>query len=84
MKLGLLAFDMAAGNKLAITEAIHEIRESWVDSPDSTFFSNHRNLVRCKRNLGKMVTALRDSAYNEEKNDPKELRAVYDYILNAC
>ena len=62
---------MAAGNKLAITEAINEIRVSWVDSPDSTFFSNHRNLVQCKRDLGKMVSALRDYAYNQEENDPK-------------
>ena len=30
-----------------------------------------------------MVSALRDYAYNEEENDPEELRAVYDNILYA-
>jgi len=79
-----MATEMSAINKSeAIDEAINEFRKPWVDNPDASFFSSHRNLTRCERDLKVMVLALKEYACNEEENDLEELEAVYDYILNA-
>ena len=66
-----------------VDEALREIRRTWVDSPDPSYFSSHRNLTKCARDLKYMKSAMRDYAYSDEKTDPHVIDAVFKYIVEA-
>ena len=57
-----------------VDEAPREIRRTWVDSPDPSYFSSHRNLAKCARDLKYMKSAMRDYAYSDEKTDPHVIK----------
>ena len=66
-----------------VDEALREIRRTWVDSPDPSYFSSHRNLAKCARDLKYMKSAMRDYAYSDKKTDPHVIDAVFKYIVEA-
>ena len=69
--------------KECVDEALSEIRRTWVDSPDPSYFSSHRNLAKCARDLKYMKSAMRDHAYSDEKTDPHVIDAIFEYTAKA-
>ena len=69
--------------ELEVDEALREIRRTWVDSPDPSYFSSHRNLEKCARDLKYMKSTMRDYAYSDEKTDPHVIDAVFKYRVEA-
>ena len=82
-KLGTDVLVEDKSEQMESQEALEEFRKPWVDSPQPSYFTNHRNLMICARELKVMKLALGDYACNEEENDPLASKAVYNYLTQA-
>ena len=75
----LLRHAAAAGE-----DALSEIRQSWVESPESSEFLNHRCLIRFSRDVKLMRMVLHEHLEGSDSSDEYVASAMYSYIMKAC
>ena len=67
----------------AVEDALCEIRQSWVETPESSEFLNHRCLIRFSRDVKLMRMILHEHLEGSDSCDEYVVKAIYSYIMKA-